>query len=129
MPVSYSIDPAQGLVTNVGTGVLTDADMRETQQRMIADADFRSTYSQLFDLTDVTEVRLTSSYLREMADATAFAPSSRRALVVTQTLLYGLSRMFQAFLGDQGEAFRVFRSRAEAESWLDLRRPGSAPSC
>jgi len=123
MPVSYSIDPAQGLVLNIGTGVLTDADMRETQQRMIADADFRSTYSQLFDLTDVTDVRLTSPYLREMADATAFAPGSRRALVVTQTLLYGLSRMFQAFLGDHGEAFRIFGSRADAEAWLDLRRP------
>jgi hypothetical protein len=120
MPVTYSLDPKRRLVLNVGTGVLTDADMCETQARMIADPAFNRDYSQLFDLTGVTEVKLTTNYLREMARATAFAPGVRRALVVKQDLLFGLSRMYQAFLGEGGEGFQVFRTRAEADAWVAL---------
>jgi hypothetical protein len=95
---------------------------RNTQKRMKADPEFRPEYSQLFDLTLVTDVRISSAYLQEMASATAFAPGARRALVVSQTLLYGLSRQFQGLLGDKGEEFRVFHTRPEAEWWIDPRR-------
>jgi hypothetical protein len=37
MPVTYSIDPLQRLVRNVGLGVLTDDELRETQRRMVAE--------------------------------------------------------------------------------------------
>jgi hypothetical protein len=122
MPVTYSIDPVERLVRNVGFGVLTDNDMRETQRRMVADPEFHPGYSQLFDLTAVSEIRLTTAWIREMANASAFAPGARRALIVNQALLYGLSRMFQAYLGEGGEAFGVFYTRQEAEAWLEAGR-------
>ena len=119
MPVTYSIDHARRLVTNLATGILSDDDMREAQAKMRGDPEWNACYSQLFDLTAVSDVRISTDYLRAMAANTAFAPGARRALVVNKPVLFGLSRMYQVFLGDAGNDFGVFYNRQEAEDWLE----------
>jgi hypothetical protein len=79
MHVTYSIDHARRLVTNVATGILSDDDMREAQAKMRGDPEWNASYSQLFDLTAVSDVRISTDYLRTMAANTAFAPGARRA--------------------------------------------------
>lgn len=119
MPVSYSIDPRRRLVVNVASGVLTAEDMRNLQSRVAADPAFQPTFSQLFDMTAVTEVAITASQLQALAEATLFAPATRRATVLRKTVLVGMARMFQAHIRDRGDFFQVFDTRAEAEKWLD----------
>lgn len=58
--------------------------------------------------------------LQALAKATArHRPAGARAAVLaTDDLAFGLSRMYEAFVGDTSDRFRVFRAREEALSWL-----------
>jgi len=67
----------------------------------------------------VSEVQVSTDEIWEMAAATAFRQGARRALIIEQPLLYGLSRIFQTLLQERGGDLRIFTSRAEAEQWLE----------
>ncbi len=85
------------------------------QDKLLNDPDFVPDFSQLMDFTHVTEVALTSEDLRRIADRSIFSPDSRRAILVSSDLVFGLSRMFEIFrdiLGEKG--IRVFRNLEEA---------------
>lgn len=121
MPSSYFIDPVRRLVIISADGVLTGAELLAEQRHLASEPLFQRDFSQLFDLTQVTEARISADDIRTMAATTAFGPAARRALIVAEPLLYGLSRMFQLMLDDRGGMLRIFTDRNEAEEWLGLR--------
>ena len=62
-------------------------------------------------------------------------PKLRSVAVVKSDYVFGLARMWQSMLGDEGDKARIFRSAAEAEDWLrrtlnlrakPRRKPGKA---
>jgi hypothetical protein len=119
MPTFYKIDKERRLVMSTYSGVLTAADALGHQKNLLDDPDFDPSFSQLFDVTHVTDVRLTTEDVRRLAQRTVFSPDSRRAILVSNDLQFGLSRMFGVFRENMGEkGIRVFRNLEEALEWV-----------
>jgi len=120
MPASYRLDPARRLVLTHSSGVLTDREVREVYEAIRKDPAFESTFQQLCDLRDVTEITATVETLRDLARSHIFAAGTRRAFVVARDVDYGMSRLFQAY-ALEGAVLEVFRDIEKAEMWLGLR--------
>jgi len=119
MPFFYKIDKPRRLVMSTAAGVLTKAEVLSLQDQLRKDPDFDPTFSQLSDLTHVTEMNITGADMRELAARTPFSPKSRRAVIASNDLAFGLARMFEQFRetkGDQG--IRVFRKLEDALDWV-----------
>ena len=123
MSVFYNIDKERRLVLSTGSGVFTLADALAHQQRLANDPDFDSSFSQLVDLTHVTSVELTAFDIRKLAQANLFSRGSRRAILATSDVAFGLARMFGALRESAGEdGIHVFRDLNEALDWLFAKR-------
>lgn len=118
MPATFEIDHDARLVRSRAWGVLVDDDLAGTQSGVRADPRFEPDYSQLFDFSAVTEVRVTREGLRALASRSPFGPASRRAMVVPDDLAFGMARMYQLLSGRDPEFFRPFRSVEAAMRWL-----------
>jgi hypothetical protein len=119
MPTFYKIDKERKLVMTTYSGVLTIAEALGHQEKLPKDPDFDPSFSQLFDVTHVTDVQLTAEDVRLLARATVFSPDSRRAILVDSDLKFGLARMFEELRDTMGEkGIRVFRNLDEALDWI-----------
>jgi ATP phosphoribosyltransferase regulatory subunit HisZ len=119
MPFFYKIDKQRRLVMSTAAGVLTKADVIGHQDQLLKDPDFDPSLSQLSDLSHVTGFEVTGADMREMTERTIFSSESRRAVIVSSELAYGLSRMFEIFRESKGErGIRVFRKLEDALDWV-----------
>jgi len=119
MPAFYKIDKERKLVMTTHSGVLTIADALGHQEKLPKDPDFDPSFSQLFDVTHVTDVQLTAEDVRRLARTSVFSPDSRRAIVVDSDLKFGLARMFEVLRDTMGEkGIRVFRNLEDALDWI-----------
>jgi len=121
MPAEYRIDKKRRLVLTTCSDVLTMADLLAHGDRLLQDPDFVPDFCHFMDLRLVTEVEITSDELRRLAQRYVFSPESRRALLVSNDLTFGLSRMFGVHRETLGEpGIRVFRDRErdEALDWV-----------
>jgi len=119
MPAFYKIDKERKLVMSTGSGVYTMADALAHQDKLLKDPDFDRSFSQLYDFTHITDMELSSEYIRTLARRTVFSENSRRAFLVNSDLKFGLGRMFIIFRDTLGEkGIRVFRNLDEALDWV-----------
>ena len=119
MPAFYKIDKERRLVLSSGTGVFNKEAAQSHQERLLADPEFDSSYSQLMDFTHVTQIDLTAADVQQLALRNIFSPESRRAFLVTNDLGFGLGRMFEILRESAGErGIRVFRDLEEALDWV-----------
>jgi hypothetical protein len=115
VPASYKIDKDRRLVLTSGTDVLTTEDILMHMDQLTSDPDFSPDFFQLVDFTQVTSVRITSKEIRHLAERNIFSPNARRAVVVSNDLQFGLTRMFEIHRNLNGEnGIHVFRTLAEA---------------
>jgi hypothetical protein len=120
VPASYRIDQEHGLIFSTATGVLTDEDLFSHQRRLRSDPAFDGNFNQLWDLREVSDVKVSSSTVRELAEARSYEPGARGALLAPRNVTYGLARMFQMLHDKAPEQTRVFRTLKEAEEWLAM---------
>jgi hypothetical protein len=119
MPFFYKIDKPRRLVMSTAAGVLSKADVLGHQDQLLKDPDFDPSFSQLSDLTHVTGFDVTAADMRELTERTVFSSESRRAVIVSTELAYGMSRMFGIFRESKGErGIRVFRKLEDALDWI-----------
>ncbi|MGH9741812.1 MAG: hypothetical protein ACRD51_05605 [Candidatus Acidiferrum sp.] len=119
MPAFYKIDKERKVVLSSGTGVFTKEDALSHQDRLVADPDFDSSYSQLLDFTHITRIDLTATDVQHLALRNIFSPQSRRAILVPTDLGFGLGRMFEILRENAGEqGIRIFRNLEEALDWV-----------
>ena len=120
MPASYVIDKERGLVISKGTGRYTADDGLAHQTALAADPNFQSTFNQLLDFTEVTQLVLNTDSIRMLATRHVFSEQSRRAFLVTNKLAIGLTNMFAAYREIAGgkEQMKIFEDREEAMQWL-----------
>ena len=126
MPAHYKIDKERRLVMTTVFGVATMADGLAHQEKLRKDPDFDPSFSQLMDYTHVVRFEITAEDVRTLAQQSIFSPHSRRAMLVSGDLAFGLARMFEALresFGEQG--IRVFRNLDDALDWV-LARNASA---
>lgn len=118
MPAGYTIDKARRIVMSSGSGILTKADLIAHRRKLTSDPDFDPDYSQVMDFSDVMDVDVEASDIREMATEHVFSPASRRAIIVRTNAIYGLARIFEIHRDMRGErGVRVFRNREEGLAW------------
>jgi len=119
MPTFFNIDKDRRLVMSTATGVFNKEDALSHQQRLQAHPDFDPSYSQLADFTHVTKFDVTAEDIRQLAFNSLFAPSARRALLVSGDFAFGLGRMYEMLREGAGESgVRVFRNLDEALDWV-----------
>jgi hypothetical protein len=119
MPAYFKIDKERRLVMSTGAGVFTMTDALAHQENLLKNPDFEPNFSQLMDLTHITEVDLTSEDLRTLSQRSIFSRDSRRAILVNSDVVFGLARMFEAlreYYGEEG--IRVFRNLDDALEWV-----------
>lgn len=119
MPASFTIDLARRIVYSRGWGVLVDSDLRQTQHGLRETVGFEPDFSQLYDFSDVTEVRVTGEGLREMSRQSPFHRDARRAVVVDTDVAFGMVRVFQLAGDRETPEFQIFRDRESALRWLE----------
>ena len=120
MAATYFIDKQRKLVLSAARDILTCADLVERTDRLRRDPEFVPEYRELFDFMGVTRIELSAAEIQSMAAGSPFAPSSRRAFLVTGELAYALGRMSASYHDLNGERnISVFRDRAEALRWIE----------
>src|SRR5262245_55432408 len=123
MPTEYFIDAERRLVVSQGTGVFGHADFMEHMETMRPDPRFQPDFSHLVDGRRFEKFALTPAQLMDMGRHSIFAAGTRRAMVVSSLLHFGLGRMFSNFREAQrGQVTKIFRDMGEACAWLGLPR-------
>jgi len=123
MPAEYRIDRSKRLVMSRAWGVLTDQDLVDNRTALFADPGFEPALDQVYDLSEVTEMKVSSTVLLHLAMSSRFSPTARRAVVVTSDVAYGMARMYAMLTGHE-DTVQVFRDRPSADRWLEERRGG-----
>ena len=119
MPASYKIDKEKRVVLSTAWGSLSFTDALTHKDKLLNDPDFAPAFSQILDLTQVTEVRLSVDEMRAFAEFSVFSPQSRRAFIAHRDLEYGMARMFATLRELRGEkGIGVFRTLEEALDWV-----------
>ncbi|HEY5228699.1 MAG TPA: hypothetical protein VIJ19_09165 [Opitutaceae bacterium] len=120
MPATYRIDAEKRRVFTSMDGVLTYREATSLIAKMGADPLFNPAYTELSDLREVTSVEMTMDQIAELAALRVFARTSRRAIVATNPLYFGMARMYESHHeASSGGNVRVFSEMAEALLWID----------
>jgi len=121
MPCSYTIYKDKRLVVTIASGVVTFAEGMANEDSIRRNPDFEPTFVHLIDTVRITKADLTASDLATLARSTTFSPHSRKAVLVSSPVLYGLGRMFEAYSQLAGsESVHVFKDRFKALEWLGI---------
>jgi hypothetical protein len=123
MPVK--IESISGRYVVVSTeGLTTGAEILDASERLYAQGNFPdSCRRQLRDHSHASRVDITPEQIRRLAGrdraAATELPSIRIAVVGPQDVMFGLSRMWQAYVTSPHVETMVFRDKGSALKWLD----------
>ena len=119
---SQLIDDDTG-VLNIGSGSVHGFEILLVAQRVQWLAGSARLTHILTDLTLVTELHISTVEIRELAAVNLvtaqLAPGGRAAIVAPENHVFGLARMWSAFMDDSGWEIRIFRDLVAATSWLE----------
>lgn len=118
MPCGYTIDLARSLVLSRGWDVVMEREILAHVRALIADPLFAGNFHQLLDLRDVTNVQFTASTVRELVRLNPFGAGARRAVVVTNDVVFGMARMYQILADESPDELQIFRKMDDALQWL-----------
>ena len=128
MTVWHTINPDKKLITTVWTGEATDGEfivaLSKYQLEIKSQPEYVD-YDEVLDLSGTTSFKLTPGGLRRLADIGAKTDNqssrTRLAIIVTQTVAYGLARMYQtyrSFIPNASKEVKVFRNSFPALQWI-----------
>ena len=126
MPISYHAEPAKHRIVAEASGAIGQQDLFAYQKDVGARPEWAG-YDELFDVSHVAsllDIRIDN--LKALADLAASMDQpglpSKFAIVAPQDLYFGLGRMYESLRESAPHSSRriaAFRSRAEAERWLE----------
>lgn len=107
-----------------GSGLLTGAEMiAAARGNKAAEIDWTRISHFILDLSEVTRFEVSASDIDQLVNAAKrnsdiFSGVHHLAIAAPTDVTYGMSRMFQAYQALPDLEIQVFRSRAEADAWL-----------
>lgn len=129
MPITCSFDATKGRLLAVATGPIKLDDVLEHLDEEQASGGLRR--HELIDATQATAGLLTAKDIREIVDRlrrlAETNPLGPTAVLVADDVSYGVLRMLQILVEEICD-IQPFRSRTEAEAWLDSVRSPRLPS-
>ena len=120
MPIDYIIDKKRQVIFARGWGTLTDQELLDYQQRLRVDPEYSLTHAEVLDLTQVEQAEVTSEGVQTLADDSEWIVGAKVAVIAPANVPFGMSRMYEMVLKDEGLDYRVFRTKIEALNWLGL---------
>jgi hypothetical protein len=119
MPLSYSIDEKTGVLHWKAVGSTTEEEWEKVVPEVLDLMVKKKPLRTLFDHSE-HESLLGSEKMLKLMDRipTARLGNPRWAILVKDTLHYGVSRQFEQLCELRGLSVRVFKDRGEAEEWL-----------
>lgn len=124
MPVTVEALHDGGVVLHY-SGVLTAVEIIRAKRSLVSEQN-RGLHYLIVDASAADEFHISTDELRVIAKENkrlaAIATSGMPvAIAAPQDLGFGLARMWKVFAAETGWRISVFRSRAEAESWIQGR--------
>ncbi len=122
MSYTYRVYPEHSFVSVRFGGLVTETLMDEFIEETLLDGAFLACAKELMDWREVHDAELSGAYLRDLARRIdrAGLKFDYLALVMPQSLPYGLARMYQAYRDSGDDTARVFRDISEAYAWLGV---------
>lgn len=120
MPGGYTIDIARRLVISRGWGAVSGDDLLWHARAVRADPRFEPGFSQLADLSGVTDLGARPAAMRLLAIENPFGAGSRRAFVASSDVAFGMARMYELMTDQSPDESRVFRDLSVAIDWLGM---------
>ena len=120
MTWELKVDPVQSLATiNLSEG-FTPLDFKEVSEAMLKHPDFSPDLRLLVVCTNVVASGFTGDAVANLAmTPSSFSTASRRAIVASTDLGFGIARMFGRLKVGSTDKISVFRDLEEALSWLE----------
>ena len=122
MPIQIKyIDDGLG-VEFLGSSVVTGTDIIEANKEIYGNESFSRQRYQIVDRTNCEKFQVNNDEIQIIAAQDKAAaktnPNIIIALISTSDLQYGISRMYQAHVGENGFLTKIFRDRKSAEKWI-----------
>lgn len=120
LPATYEIDAQRRLVFSRLWGAVTDKEVYDHNALLRSDPRFDPTFNQLTDLSEVTQISVTTGMINETSLDQFFEPGTRRAMIATDDGVFGMARMFALRAESVGQTIQVFRDERQARDWLGI---------
>jgi hypothetical protein len=123
MPIQIKyIDGGVG-VEFIGSGVVTGADIIAANKEIYRNENFSKQRYKIVDRTNCKKYQASKEEIKIIAEQDKVAaktnPNIIIAFISTSPLQYGISRMYQAYAGENGYLSEIFRDRKSAEKWIE----------
>lgn len=126
MPILHAIDEAAGIVTVTGEGDVSHKEDLACFSAVLGDPAYRAGMGLLLDYRTRKSVA-TTEQVKEFVEAGAklreALGDSRLAVVVSEEIAYGMSRMYSMLAEGESIPTRSFRDVDEAMRWLEEASP------
>jgi hypothetical protein len=126
MPIEIAyLDNGTGILF-IGKGTVTGRDILEAKAKTFSSEGKIMQYQYgLLDFSRTDGVEISNTELEKVTEldkkAAAIIPDRVVAIVAGKDVIFGLSRMWEAYMGGAGWETHVYRSRKEAETWIKAR--------
>ncbi len=107
----------------IATGVVTGEEIIEAHKEIYSKTNLKKQKYQIIDRTHCEEYQVSSAEVQRIADidntAAKTNPNIIMALISPTDVQFGMSRMWEAFIGDSTFVTQVFRDRKRADEWVN----------
>ncbi|WP_121541711.1 hypothetical protein [Mariprofundus sp. EBB-1] len=118
MTISYTIDLGQQTVFSTFTGHVTNAEIIAHQNELRSDPKFNPDMFELMDCIGEVSVDHIVANVIGLVDRSPWGRVSRRAIIAPDPLIFGRSKIFQAYISHEHGNVSVFRGMNAARKWL-----------
>jgi hypothetical protein len=120
MPFSYVVYKDLRLVVSTGHDRVCWTEIKACQDQTKTDPNFNPQFDQIVDLRATTRFDMTGEQARVLARRMIFSFSSKRAIVASHPVAFGMGRMWETFteLSDNPSQLQVFHNLPLALRWL-----------
>lgn len=128
MPVTYEIDTAHGLITTRCVGDVTLGQVIEHFRELERDPKCPSRLAVMLNLTECSSIP-ESNQLKPVSESIGALREKVQfdacAIIVSNEIMFGMSRMFLAFADEYFRVAQVFRNADKAKEWLSAQSAGT----
>lgn len=129
MPYTITYQESDGGIITTYSGVVTDEEFMQCLnekfligERFLSNRKIKSYRYSISDCTDVIDLDISVDSVKNSASrskaAMAINDTGLMAVVAPNDLEFGMSRLWQAYVGSQDERVKLFKTREEADTWI-----------
>ncbi len=123
MPIEIQYSDDRKGVDFYAVGYVTGKEIIECGKEIFKEKGFSSLRYWIVDRSRCTEYEVTADEVRLIAELDKRAakenPNMITAIISETDLQYGMSRMYETFVGESGFKTKLFRDRDTAEKWIE----------